>query len=126
MILVLSAMVRVSWDPSTYHRYSFESVDDWVHPTSDVALVCGLVVLETMVLLAIFLAPKPARLWSRALIGGLFFLPWAFFSTLFIIHAPIYLILHHLWVWFLAALLILSAIGSRIQHLRESRATSRP
>jgi hypothetical protein len=80
-----------------------------------VVLVCLLMTAEAFAAGIALFARRPRLLWVRCAIGLSVLLPWAFFSTMFFVHAPEYVVFRHLWSWSLVLLLILSGTWSAIR-----------
>ncbi|UWX03485.1 hypothetical protein H1235_10170 [Pseudoxanthomonas sp. NC8] len=59
------------------------------------------------------------RLWRRTAIAALIFAPWAAFSSIFVVHAPVYLHVHLLWTWLVLAVLVVVTVGSAARHVAD-------
>lgn len=75
------------------------------------------VLLETALAYFVLALRRPWRLWARAVVGLAVLVPWGWWVSEFVVHAPGYWILHMLWVWILIVLLALSALLSAGTHI---------
>jgi len=115
--LVIAFSTWISLDAGNYFFYTDQDRQRWQHPTAHFLIVCALYLVE-----ALFVAKAVklgSRLWPRTLIATLLFLPWVAFSSLFVVHAPVYLHVHIVWTWLLLAVLVLATLGSGIRHLQK-------
>ena len=116
--LVIGFSAWISLDPDNYFFYHQEDKQHWRHPTTHFLIVCGLYIAEaTFVARSIKLG---VRLWPRTLLATMLFLPWVAFSSMFVVHAPVYLHIHIVWTWLLLAALVLVTFGSAGRHLFNS------
>jgi hypothetical protein len=114
--IVISSMILVSLDRTTY---SFRRLDDrleWRHPTVGVAVMAGLTIAEAVIVLLVFERARRRRLWASALIGLAILVPWGCALGLAIIHGPGFYIVHFLWVWVLIAVLAITVLVSGGAH----------
>jgi len=104
-VLMLGATLYLSLDPRYYFFYDDERRAAWAWNPDGVLLMLAIIALEAAVLAAVIALKRPAALWLRAVLALLPMLPWAFMSSMFVVHAPGYLMLHILWCWLLILLL---------------------
>lgn len=122
-ILVLAAIaavtfaVHLSLNPDNYFFYHPEDRATWVYHPSSVAFVCSIMFVEVAVAWAAVVIPRPRALWLRSVIGLAILGPWAYISTMVVVHMPAYTLFHHLWVWLLVMLLAVVAVGSAARQL---------
>src|SRR6266508_2446652 len=121
--------INLSLDPKNYSFHPREGRASWVYDTRHVVLITGLMLAAAVCAGAALFSPRPRAMWLRCLLGLLVLVPWALTVTPFVIHMPLYVLFHHLWVWLLILMLILAALGSMLHqlllHLRQSRLTGR-
>ena len=121
--------IRLSLDPNNYFFHRGEDRATWVYDPRHVALITGLMLVEAACAGAALFSPWPRAMWLRCLLSLLVLAPWALTVTPFVIHMPLYVLFHHLWVWLLVLMLVLSALGSLLRqlllHVRQSRLTGR-
>lgn len=111
-------LVVNSLDPRTYFRYAHRgTAQPWTHPSELVVLVVLSTLAEAWVLYAVVDERRRSPLWSRALLGLLVLVPWGMFTSMFVIHAPGFVILHAAWVWGLTLLLVVLLVVSAVHHL---------
>jgi len=112
--LVIGFSTWISLNPENYFFYTDAARLRWRHPTTHFLIVCALYAAE-----AIFIAKAlklGVRLWPRTLVASLIFLPWVAFSSMFVVHAPIYLHVHIVWTWLLLIVFILVTFCSAVRH----------
>jgi hypothetical protein len=128
-VAAIGFTVYLSLDPKNYFFDLGEHRASWVYDPRHVALITGLMVAEAACAAAAWFSPRPRAMWIRCLLGLLVLVSWALTVTPFVIHMPLYVLLHHLWVWLLVVMLVLVALGSMLRHLllhmRQSRLTGR-
>jgi hypothetical protein len=109
--------VHLSLGPGQYSFYQFGDRSRSTYDPRPVVLVCLLMGLEAVVAGIALFARRPRRLWIRCAIGLSVLAPWTFFSTMYFVHAPEYVLFRHLWAWALVLLLVLFGSGSAIRQL---------
>ena len=94
----------------------------WTHPTGTVFFIAPSTLLEAAIVYVALDERRTSPLWVRAALALLVLGPWSLFSTLFVVHAPRFILLHALWVWTLLAALagtfIVSAIAALLLRTR--------
>ena len=103
-LTTIGLAIHQSRDPDLYHRNSHIEDPPWSHPTAHVAFFCVAILLEGIVAALILVGPWPRRLWSRGLLGAPILVAWGQLSTLYVVHMPGYVLVHHLWIWILSFL----------------------
>ncbi|MGO4223682.1 hypothetical protein AB4Y64_17745, partial [Lysobacter sp. TAF61] len=103
--LVIGVSTWISLDPRYYFFYTDADRRLWHYPTMHFLVVCVIYVAESIFVAATI--KLDARLWPRTLVATLIFLPWVAFSSMFVVHAPVYLHVHIVWTWLLLAVLVL-------------------
>lgn len=116
-LIIIGLAVYVSYDLDYYHFYAQGNKSNWVHPTSNVLLFCAFIIAESVILAMIIIMPKPIRLWARGMIGLIILIPWVGYSTMFVIHMPGYILLHHLWAWLIGLLVFVMTLSSAAVHI---------
>lgn len=116
-IAAIAWAVSVSLDPDQYYFHDPEARAGWRHPSASVAIVSGVMLLEAMAACLAIISPRPAALWLRCFLALLLLGPWALVSTLFVVHAPGYILIRHLWVWLLVLTLVVTGTGSALRQL---------
>lgn len=112
------------WIGSSPDRYLIDVMHQ--QPSYPVRGVVQVIILTLIECLVLHLVIRPAtyyRSWKRAGAGLLMFLPWLFLCGITLIHAPLYVLLHALWVLLLNVILISMFLYSLFVTLRvrESR-----
>lgn len=125
-LIAITYAVRLSLDPRQYFFYRPEDRSAWVYHPTQVAFVCATMLAEAALVWGVFVAARPT-LWLRCAIGLVILGAWALLSTLVVVHAPGYVLFHHLWLWSLVGLLMLAAFVSMVGCLHRTfrRATKR-
>ena len=118
--LVIGFSTWISLDPDNYFFYNQEDKQHWRHPTGHFLVVCGLYIAEAIFIAKAIKLGASTRLWPRTLVATLLFLPWVAFSSMFVVHAPVYLHIHIVWTWLLLAVLVLVTLGSAGRHVFNS------
>jgi len=114
-LIAIACAVRLSLDPNHYHFYEAADRAAWVYRPGLVALVCLMILVEAALVWGVFVSPQPI-FWLRCVIGLGLLGPWALLSTSVFLHAPGYVLFHHLWVWSLVMVLALAALVSAGRH----------
>lgn len=109
--------VRLSLDPDQYFFHRLEARAEWAFAPWRVVLVCGFMLAEALVVWAALVSPRPRALWLRCLLGATCLAPCALLASMVVMHAPGYVLFHHLWEWALTLLLVLTGLFSAIQRL---------
>jgi hypothetical protein len=115
--LVIGFSTWISFDPDNYFFYRQADRQHWHHPTAHFLIVCGLYIAEAFCVAIAIKLRASVRLWPRTMIATLIFLPWVAFSSMFVVHAPVYLHVHIIWTWLLLAVLIMVTLVSVIRHV---------
>ena len=113
-LFALAMAVRLSLDPNNYFFYDSADRARWVYDPGSVALVCSVMLVESIVACGIMVLRAPRALWLRCIVGLALLTPWACFSTMDVVHMPAYFLLHHLWVWLLVLALFVGGLCSGI------------
>jgi hypothetical protein len=116
-LAAISCAIYLSLNPDYFYFRNPEDRASWAYPSSSVAFVCGVMLVEALVACLAVVANRPRALWFRCLLGLLLIGPWSFFSTMFVVHMPGYILFHHLWVWLLVLVVALVGITSAIRQL---------
>jgi hypothetical protein len=109
--------VHLSLNPNYYFFYNSQDRASWVYDAESVAFICGFMLLESAVACLAIVATRPRQLWARCVLALLALGPWAFVSTMYVVHMPGYTLFHHLWVWLLVLLLAACLVSSVIRQL---------
>jgi hypothetical protein len=110
--LMLAVALYFSLDPRYYFFYDDARRAAWDWDPAGVLLMLAIIVLEAALAAAVILLKRPAALWLRALLALLSMLPWAFISSMYVMHMPGYVLLHILWCWLLVLLLAMTLVIS--------------
>jgi hypothetical protein len=116
-LVVVCLAVSLSLNPENYFFYDDSHRSAWVYDPGNVALVCGLIVVEAAFTLTAFVAARPRALWLRCLLALALLGPWALFSTVAVMHMPVYILPHHVWVWLLIVSLVVALACSASSQL---------
>ncbi|GEM_PF-1867091 len=113
-LLAIVCVIGISLDADSYY------VDEarpaaWVYRPGIVALVCAVMLAEVALVWAAFVSVWPRALWVRCGLAMIFLGPWALLVSQFVVRMPVYVVFHHLWLWALAALLVLAALASMVR-----------
>lgn len=113
--LMVAATMYVSLDARYYffHDDAQRAVWEWA-PAGPLTML-AIILLEAAVMAAVIALKRPGALWLRALLAllpMLPMLPWAFVSSMYVVHAPGYVMLHILWCWLLVMVLALMLVVS--------------
>src|SRR5262245_25671590 len=98
----------LSLDPDNYFFYNAEDRARWRFSPGHVLLVTGVMLAEALIWCAALLIIRPRRLWLRSLIALFVLIPWGLYTLRYVMHTPVYVHFHHLWLW----LVILSLFGT--------------
>ena len=110
-VVAIGLAVFVSLDPRHYFFYRAEDRAAWTYDLANVALVGTIMLAAAAIVTAALIAPRPQSIAVRCVLALLLLVPWAFYSTAFVVHVPGYILVHHLWVWLLIVILLLVALG---------------
>ena len=119
-LLTLAALATatvISLNTDYYYFRNDSDIANWHHPTASFLLFCCFFVGEAIFLAWALKLEAGRRLWKRTLLATLLFIPWAMFSSLFVVHAPGYMHFHIVWVWAILATLGLATAISAIVHV---------
>ena len=119
-VLAIGFSTWISLDPDNYFFYRQADRQHWHHPTAHFLIVCGLYIAEAIYVAIAVKLGASARLWPRTMFAAFLFLPWVAFSSMFVVHAPVYLHVHIVWTWLLLAVLAIVTIGSAVRHVISS------
>ena len=115
--IAVAFMVTASFDPDQYFYYSHQERGPFVYPTSDVAVALVAAVIELIVLYAVL------RPWSmpvtvlRVASCFVLFATWLWLCSFVVVHAPGYLMVHLLWVFFVALVLAAAIAVMAVRRL---------
>jgi hypothetical protein len=124
-LIALAAATAISLNPDYYYFRNPEDREQWHHPTGSFLIFCCFFVVEALLLSWALKLERQRPLWKRTALAGVVLVPWAVFSSLFVIHAPGYMHFHLLWVWAILATLIGTAAVSGIAHVaRKARSAA--
>lgn len=102
----------LSLDPDSYFFYTAEDRARWQFRPGHVLLVCVVMLVEALTWGAALLSTRPARLWVRCLVALAALIPWGLYTFQIVMHAPVYVHFHHLWLWLVILSLAVTAIAS--------------
>lgn len=105
-------VLYLSLNPDRYFFYTAEDRARWQYSTEHVLLVCGIMLAEGLISGAALLSTRPGRLWVRCLIALAVLIPWGLYTIQIVMHAPVYVHFHHLWLWLVILSLVVTAIAS--------------
>lgn len=111
-VLMLAATVYVSLDSRYYFFYDDARRAAWEWNPAGVLSMLAIIALEAGLMAAVIAPRRPAALWLRAMLALLPMLPWALMSSMYVMHAPGYVLLHLLWCWLLVLLLAVMLVVS--------------
>ena len=111
-LVVVGFIIRSSLDPDQYFRYENDATTPFEYPTGAVAVVVAITLVEGVILSALLRPWRPAWSWRRPLLALLLFGPWLFACMSVVMHAPGFLMLHHIWVLSVVVTLVLALLGS--------------
>jgi hypothetical protein len=114
-LTAITVTLVASLNPKNYFFYRLEDRDKWTYPLAGVALILAFILLETAFTYLLFTARRPRLLWIRALLGLLILGPWGFFVAMWVVHAPMFYLLHIAYVWLLIAITALALVVSLAQ-----------
>lgn len=98
-------MVVTSISPDNYFYYRHDAQRDWSYPTTGVVIACLAVLGETTVAATVLRTSLSGRFWKRGLVALVLLALWAMPATAFVVHAPVFLLIHHAWLLLLLAFL---------------------
>jgi hypothetical protein len=102
----------ISLDRREYFYYRDLDVLKWEHPTTAVALI-GLATLAQGIGAAIVFATSFwGRMWRRGTAALVLLIPWALWTSMFVVHSPGFWMLHLLWEWLLVIALSVATVIS--------------
>ena len=119
-LAVIGLAIYISYDLEYYFFRHQSDQGNWQHPTANVMLFCTFILVEGIVLSLILTAPLPTRLWVRGIIGSIVLIPWVYYSTLFVLHMPGYILIHHLWAWVITFITAVVSLISAIAHAKST------
>jgi hypothetical protein len=115
-LIVIGFAIYISYDLDYYFFYNRSDRSSWIHPSANVLLFCTFIIVEAAILAMIIVSPKPKRLWFRGIIGMILLIPWVCYSTMFVVHMPGYILIHHLWAWLITLVVIFVSLFSAVVH----------
>jgi ABC-type multidrug transport system permease subunit len=71
---------------------------------------------EALIWGAALLSTRPRRLWVRCSLALAVLVPWGLYTIQIVMHAPVYVHFHHLWLWLVILSLVVTAIASGTMH----------
>jgi hypothetical protein len=110
-----------SAEPRAYFQHRRGLVGHWSYPTSSVAISCGLVAAEALVLTR----SKTILVWARGLVGVALAAPVAIVGTLTSMHSPPYCVFHVLWLIYVTMLMVAIVLVFAAAHIAGRIAASR-
>jgi hypothetical protein len=110
--LAIGVAVLVSLDQRYYFFYGIEDRAAWKYDLANVTFIGTIMLAAAAIATAALVVPKPQMLAIRCVLALLLLVPWALYSTPFVVHVPGYILVHHLWVWLLIGIMLLVALGS--------------
>lgn len=122
-VLMVAATMYVSLDARYYFFHDDAQRAGWEWKPAGPLTMLTIILLEAAVIAAVIALKRPAALWLRALLALLPMLPWAFMSSMFIAHAPGYVMLHIPWCWLLVMVLAVMLVVSACAGLWRRRVT---
>ncbi len=111
-LLAIANIIRLSLNPDNYFFYQSDNRLDWTHPTLGVTFICLIVTTEGLFAWLTLFGPVPKSNLARRLTGLILFAPWVMLSSMFVVHAPVHVLFHILWVWAIAICLLIGVIFS--------------
>jgi hypothetical protein len=112
----LGFALYLSLDPDNYFFYTAEDRARWQFSFGHVLLVCGIMLAEAVIWGVALLSTRPKHLWVRSLIALLVLVPWGLYTIQFVMHTPVYVHFHHLWLWLVILSLAVTAVASGTMH----------
>jgi len=95
----------------------------WEYPTVLVAFVVMATMAETGVAYAVFAKRRASPLWKPAALALLALVPWGMLLSEWVIHSPVFWMLHLVWLWLLIATIgwaaVLSLVSRGYRAVRE-------
>jgi hypothetical protein len=125
LIIVITALaaaarvIQVSFDPAQYHRAA-EELANWTHPAGSVALFTGFVLGEAAIACIALWTGGQTRLWRGAVSALVPLALWSFFPLMFSMHAPGFMLAHHMWLLMLIGGLAVLALSSGLLHTADA------
>ena len=113
----IACTLWVSLDPDYYFFYTEAERATWRFSLGHVLTVSGIMLIVATICGAAFLCARPEHLWLRSLLALVMLVPWALYTTRFVIHVPGYVLIHHLWVWVNILALVAAAAVSATMHV---------
>ena len=121
--------VWLSLDSKLYFFHDEADRAAWRYEPRPVVLVCLAMLAEVLLVWAALAGWERWPLWGRALAAGVVLTPWALFCSIFIVHAPGFIMWHVIWVWglwmVLAGSVVLSLGGAGARWLSRRRRHAR-
>jgi hypothetical protein len=121
-VLVLAA----SLDRDAYYYYPPERRQTFEYPFGTVALVLTAVVVEFGSATALLKADSVGPRWARGLLSLGLLVPISIVGTASVVHAPGFILVHHLALWALIALLSVVVTVSGLSSVVRALIVSRP
>jgi hypothetical protein len=117
--VAVANVVTASLDPSNYFYYWPSQMAEWKYPIRGVVVTVGLVIVETLVAFAVLAKYRRGRIWMRGLVALCLLVPLALYAIMFIVHSPIYHIIHVVYAWALVLLVSVAILCSGVVHIVE-------
>ena len=115
-ILAVTTIVAISLDPDAYFYYCDADRSTWRHPTEGVVITAVFTVIETGIAYLVLGVRRGGRVWMRALLALLLLVPWGGFLLQGVVHAPVFYMLHILWIWVLIGCMAVAVVVSGAAH----------
>jgi len=115
--VAIGMAVASSLDPHQYFYYRPEDRSRWTYDSASVLLACLFMLVAATIATAALIAPWPRLLALRCTLALLLLVPWGMFSTQFVLHAPGYVFIHHLWLLFIILVVLLAGLGSLVRYV---------
>lgn len=111
-VAAIAVCIRVSLDPRQYFYYRSGDVAGWTWAPGHVAMFCGFMLAEALLVWGACVARRPPALRLRCALALALLLPWTLLVSMAVMHVPTYMLVHLLWAWLLVIALSLIAAGS--------------
>jgi hypothetical protein len=117
-VTAITLTIVLSLNPKNYFFHHFEDRSKWTYPIGGVALIVALILVETFLTYLVFTKRRPRLLWTRAFLALLILGPWGSYVAMWVVHVPMFYLLHIVYVWLLIAIIALALVVSLAQTAR--------
>lgn len=121
-------IIVTSLDPDNYFYYRHDAERNWSYPAAGVVGTCIAVATEAAIAAAALRPSASSRFWKRGLVALLPLLIWSAAVTGFLLHMPVFVLVHHVWLLLLVASLsagvVASGLAATISKLRLLRSSA--